>query len=170
MWTAFNFDPRFDPSRIQDELVAAGRYGRKTTHGFYDYSESADRPDPAVLAPGQDPGSLELHGSCAQLDTFVDRSGLEVVRREPGRSRVVLPDGTAVLVTRGATARAEAVHFGTRVAVLDRCMDPGSVAGIAIAASDESAAAAAAGLLSAAGIVARPSMMSRGSSSREPCP
>ena len=30
VWTAFNFDPRFEPSRIQDELVSAGRYGRKT--------------------------------------------------------------------------------------------------------------------------------------------
>ena len=34
VWTAFNFDPRFEPSRIQDELVAAGRYGRKRGHGL----------------------------------------------------------------------------------------------------------------------------------------
>ena len=46
VWTAFNFDPRFEPSRIQDELVAAGRYGRKRGHGFYDYAMRQHRPSP----------------------------------------------------------------------------------------------------------------------------
>ena len=48
VWTAFNFDPRFEPSRIQDELVAAGRYGRKRGHGFYSYAEGAAPDKPAA--------------------------------------------------------------------------------------------------------------------------
>ena len=34
VWTAFNYDPRFEPSRIQDELVAAGRYGTQARTGL----------------------------------------------------------------------------------------------------------------------------------------
>ena len=89
VWTAFNFDPRFDPSRIQDELVAAGRYGRKTGHGFYDYARVSRRePTLPSLAPAADPGSVELHGVvCPARARFVDRSGVEVVRRhDAGRS------------------------------------------------------------------------------------
>ena len=49
VWTAFNFDPRFEPSRIQDELVAAGRLGRKRGHGFYSYDEGARPSGPSQL-------------------------------------------------------------------------------------------------------------------------
>ncbi|BDH56538.1 3-hydroxyacyl-CoA dehydrogenase NAD-binding domain-containing protein [Tsukamurella sp. PLM1] len=52
VWSSFNFDPRFEPSRIQDELVAAGRFGRKSGHGFYPYADDAEAPAPAVVEPG----------------------------------------------------------------------------------------------------------------------
>ena len=99
---------------------------------------------------------MELHGSCAQLERLVDRSGVAVKHTSSARSRIVLPDGTTVLVTRGRTAREESVDLGSPVAVIDRCVDPAAAAGIAIAASEPSAAVATAGLLHAAGIVARP--------------
>ncbi len=156
VWTAFSFDSRFTPSRLQDELVAAGRYGRKSGLGFYDYSESAAQPEPAFVVAAETPDSVELHGSCAQLERLVDRSGVAVKHTSSARSRIVLPDGTTVLVTRGRTAREESVDLGSPVAVIDRCVDPAAAAGIAIAASEPSAAVATAGLLHAAGIVARP--------------
>ena len=91
VWTAFNFDPRFTPSRIQDELVAAGRYGRKTAHRLLRLLGIGRPTGPCrPRAGGRDPGSLELHGSCAQLDTFVDdrasRSCGENVRTITGRA------------------------------------------------------------------------------------
>ncbi len=38
MYEAFHFDPKFRPSRIQQQKVDAGQHGRKTGRGFYDYS------------------------------------------------------------------------------------------------------------------------------------
>ena len=42
----FYYDPRFKPSFVQKRLVEAGRLGRKTGHGFYDYGGEAKNPEP----------------------------------------------------------------------------------------------------------------------------
>lgn len=39
MYKAFFEEPRFRPSRIQEKMVLAGRHGRKSGSGFYDYSK-----------------------------------------------------------------------------------------------------------------------------------
>jgi 3-hydroxybutyryl-CoA dehydrogenase len=57
LYTAMDRDPRFQPSPIQERLVAAGQLGRKTSQGFYRYDEDGRgiEPNPAVKgtdAPG----------------------------------------------------------------------------------------------------------------------
>jgi len=52
---------RWRPSPIQEELVAAGRFGRKSGHGYYEYGEGHERetdPDLAIAAPTLDPEQL----------------------------------------------------------------------------------------------------------------
>ena len=39
---------RYAPSLAQQELVRAGRLGRKRGRGIYDYREGATKPSPAV--------------------------------------------------------------------------------------------------------------------------
>ena len=39
LFEAFHFEPRFRPSRIQEEKVKSGQLGRKSGKGFYDYAE-----------------------------------------------------------------------------------------------------------------------------------
>jgi 3-hydroxybutyryl-CoA dehydrogenase len=40
MYEAFHQDPKFRPSRIQQQKVNAGHHGRKSGKGFYDYNEN----------------------------------------------------------------------------------------------------------------------------------
>ena len=77
VWEAFNFDPRFAPSPIQSELVAAGRLGRKSGHGFYPYGENAERPSARPIeAVGPVPRSVTLHGRDRQLESQCWRAGI----------------------------------------------------------------------------------------------
>lgn len=43
----FYYDPRFKPSFAQKRLVEAGRLGKKTGRGFYNYGDHANNPEPA---------------------------------------------------------------------------------------------------------------------------
>lgn len=52
---------RWRPSPIQEKLVAEGRFGRKSGHGYYEYGDGAARetdPDLGIPAPTLDPDQL----------------------------------------------------------------------------------------------------------------
>ncbi len=52
---------RWRPSPIQERLVAAGKLGRKSGHGYYAYGEGIEReidPELGILAPTLDPEKL----------------------------------------------------------------------------------------------------------------
>jgi 3-hydroxybutyryl-CoA dehydrogenase len=50
---------RWRPSPIQEQLVAEGRFGRKSGRGYYDYSEEREPdPDLGIAAPTLDPDEL----------------------------------------------------------------------------------------------------------------
>jgi 3-hydroxybutyryl-CoA dehydrogenase len=47
VFAAFFYDPRYKPSFTQKRMVEAGRLGRKSGRGYYDYCPGAERPAPA---------------------------------------------------------------------------------------------------------------------------
>jgi 3-hydroxybutyryl-CoA dehydrogenase len=52
-------EPRWKPSPIQARMAAAGRHGRKTGRGYYDYSQEPYRPeDPSPPASGGGDGRI----------------------------------------------------------------------------------------------------------------
>jgi 3-hydroxybutyryl-CoA dehydrogenase len=53
-------EPRWRPSPIQARMVAAGRLGRKTGHGYYEYAQDGSYrpPDPEPPAAGGGDGTL----------------------------------------------------------------------------------------------------------------
>ena len=156
VWTAFNFDPRFEPSRIQDELVSAGRYGRKRGHGFYSYAEDAAPPSPALVRPGDLPGTVGLRGQCGQLKAIISRADIAAEPLDGDGTELVL-DEAIVMVTRGLTAHAEsAARGGAPVVVIDRWISAENATGLAVAASHPEALSTVAALLDRAGIHAYP--------------
>jgi 3-hydroxybutyryl-CoA dehydrogenase len=52
-------EPRWKPSPIQARMVAAGRLGRKSGRGYYDYGDGGHRPDdPSPREPGDGDGTM----------------------------------------------------------------------------------------------------------------
>lgn len=72
----FGRPSRFSPNRIQQELVAAGHFGRKTGCGFYDHRDG--QPTPACETPLKDLSSWRptpaLRGFAAALERSADRA------------------------------------------------------------------------------------------------
>ena len=126
---------RFVPQLRQAALVDAGRLGRKSGCGVYDYGEGA--PSPVLFEPADlefdDPG----RAAAAQL-----------VDAAPG---AFVSHGDIVIgKSRGLTARAEARAQGRPVALLD-WVPSGRAGPVGFAVSDAAAVAPARAVLAAAG-------------------
>jgi 3-hydroxybutyryl-CoA dehydrogenase len=79
-WEQSFHEPRWQPHPIQSRMVAAGRLGRKSGRGYYDYSDGEHRPgdpDPPSAEPAEPPsGLIELtSGSLARLAPGEDAVG-----------------------------------------------------------------------------------------------
>jgi len=121
---------RFAPQQAQLELVAAGRLGRKSGSGVYDYG--GDLPAPRFVEAAPVAGDEAAFARLAAGETV--RADDVVVARADGRS-----------------AAAWAAEHGAPVALIDWTRDLNAVETVVFAASDERARDAAAGLAAAAG-------------------
>lgn len=113
---------RFTPSLMQGQLVAAGRLGRKSGRGVFDYASGAT---PAVKFAGDAKGS----GDGALLDMALGE-GAEM-------------SGVVIKMTDGRSAAHAAADLKKPVVLLDYMRDHAAASAIAYAASDEKADAAA---------------------------
>jgi 3-hydroxybutyryl-CoA dehydrogenase len=119
---AFFQDPRFTPSLVQQELVAAGRLGRKSGQGFYRYG---DHPQPAATClPASTaalPRSITLHGDPAGmtlLATLLTENAVTI--KQPGQtSAFARMDEVTFMLTNGKTASQIAEETGTPVVLFD---------------------------------------------------
>jgi 3-hydroxybutyryl-CoA dehydrogenase len=161
VWEAMFNDPRYAPSSIQRELVAAGYLGRKSGRGFYDHAAGAAAPAPQSLVAGPAPAHVAVHGEPGLLAPLVDRlaaAGVPV-RRCPAHP--AFPDGAIdtgaawIALTDGRTATARSGAAGApNVVLVDLALDYATAKRVAIAVSDRceaSAADGAAGALHKAG-------------------
>lgn len=141
VFDAYYGDTRFEPSLVQLALVEAGRLGRKSGQGFYDYRDGAEPVAPdfapaadAALPPLVAEGQL---GVTAPLVARAEAAGLEVVRRESisGEARLRL-GGLTLALSDGRCAAERARDEGLEALVLfDLCLDYETASAIALAAS-----------------------------------
>jgi 3-hydroxybutyryl-CoA dehydrogenase len=95
---SFN-EPRWQPSPIPQRMVAAGRLGRKSGHGYYTYpAEGPYRdPDPPALMPESATGAAQVLGEgplADELRRLAKAAGYEVPDRasHPDSSNAVVID------------------------------------------------------------------------------
>lgn len=161
VFEAYYGDFRFQPSLIQKELVDAGRLGRKSGRGFYDYAEGAQRPTPAALSSEQTVDGCVVEGHLGVAEPLVARlqaAGLAVTRRDgAGLLRV----GDAVLaLSDGRLASQRAREDGlANLVLLDLALDYAEASRLGITWAAGTSALArdqAVALLQRAGITATP--------------
>ncbi len=159
VWRAFFHDPRFLPSLLQRELVDAGRLGRKSGRGFYDYREGAARPVAASEPAQPPPAKIALFGGSTATYALAGRlaaAGVAFERRAAGDGRIAEADGAALYVSDGRSATRGAAESGCSDTVLiDLALDYATAGRIAIAAAEQcrpAAVSSAVGLLQAAGM------------------
>ncbi|MDU1062982.1 MAG: 3-hydroxyacyl-CoA dehydrogenase PaaH [Leclercia adecarboxylata] len=116
VFNAFWQERRFLPSLVQQELVLAGRFGRKSGQGVYSWR--SEKPAVNWLEPVS--------------DTY---SAMQVQRGSDGVTEI---DGLLLIETQGETAQMLANRYGQPVVVCDR--QEGDVAVIAAAASNPASA------------------------------
>ena len=149
---AYFGDQRFTPSLLQQELVEAGRLGRKSGRGFFDYAEGSAPPSPAFEFPRPAPAHFSAHGEdvlitalALRLHSFTQVSAAAFVHAGP--ATVELSDG------RCATERARAEAIPNLVLV-DYARNFATATTLAVARAatcTDGAFDAATGLLQAAG-------------------
>jgi 3-hydroxybutyryl-CoA dehydrogenase len=131
IWQDTYQDPRYAPTRFQRDLVDAGRLGRKSGRGVYEYGTSVD-PVAAPAGARLSPPAPDVPPPAAGLRSPVAGPPLPTGDRPtegPPAADVPLPAealpaadlpcGARLLVTDGRTATALAARLGRPVVLLD---------------------------------------------------
>ncbi|HEX6205244.1 MAG TPA: 3-hydroxyacyl-CoA dehydrogenase NAD-binding domain-containing protein [Solirubrobacterales bacterium] len=118
---------RWRPSPIQERLVAEGKLGRKSGHGYYDHAEERDLdPELGILAPTLDPEKLaRIDGPAEEVLTrlFAQIANEAAFAQE---EKVASPEDMETAMRlgfnwpRGPLALTELIGAGRAVEILDR--------------------------------------------------
>ncbi|MDQ1919768.1 3-hydroxyacyl-CoA dehydrogenase PaaH [Massilia pseudoviolaceinigra] len=170
VFNAYFGDPRFTPSVLQQEMVNAGFFGRKSGRGFYQYGEGAAKAAASQEAAHARPEVVSISIDADVPDTVTHPleqrlagAGFTVGHRKPlpnageNEAPAFHCNGAAIFLTdgRSATERASANRHPDTV-LFDLALDYGKATRIALARADQCSDAAwnaAVGLFQAAGFV-----------------
>ncbi|MBD0841123.1 MULTISPECIES: 3-hydroxyacyl-CoA dehydrogenase [unclassified Streptomyces] len=136
VWQSFFQDVRFTPSLAQRRLVESGRLGRKSGHGWYDYADGAERPEPHTAERERPPAYVVAEGDlgpAAELLALIREAGIGVREEDEDHgSRLVLPSGGHLALADGQTS----VEFRD-VVYFDLALDYRRAGRIALSASQD---------------------------------
>ncbi|HEY9065068.1 MAG TPA: 3-hydroxyacyl-CoA dehydrogenase [Burkholderiaceae bacterium] len=147
VFAATGWDTRYAPNLIQQELVRAGRYGRKSGRGFYDYRDGAKPPlAPAVVPVVHAPGNaLQVRAGeqSGLLSPLVERLRFADVPIETDRSLApeTLRIGEIVVaLTDGRTLAERRAETAAPMLLLDLARDYSTTGLLAATGADEALA------------------------------
>ncbi len=152
VYDAYSGRTRFKPSAAQGRLVAAGKLGRKSGAGVYDYGDGARPPEPLLTVPPHD-ANVEIRVSphAGAILALLRGADAKFVIDDQAPNGGAIVGAAIVIVGDGRSARSLAREYGKPAAALDWCRDPAAATCVAFAASDDVAKRAALALASAAG-------------------
>jgi 3-hydroxybutyryl-CoA dehydrogenase len=134
VFNAYFGDKRFTPSITQQELVSAGRFGRKSGQGFYDYREGAKKQTPSVANECSKPNALKIVQDTdlsKQLASRIQSAGIKIFNADSQDQAPLLA------ITDGRTATIRAKDAGlTSLAVFDLVKDMDTTDRLGIAFAD----------------------------------
>ncbi|MHB9860476.1 3-hydroxyacyl-CoA dehydrogenase [Streptomyces sp. YIM S03343] len=138
VWRSFFQDVRFTPSLAQRRLVESGRLGRKSGHGWYDYADDAERPEPHTAEPARAPAYVVAEGDlgpASELLGLIREAGILVREEDEDHgTRLVLPGGGQLALADGQTS----VEFRD-VVYFDLALDYRRATRVALSASQDTA-------------------------------
>lgn len=162
VWEATFHDPRYTPSMLQQELVAAGFFGRKSGRGYYIHGDAVAPPPPDTQPPQPPPVRVQAVGGgefVRALSARLAAAGIAVAAAgddEPAGGEGLRVGQTLLLQGDGRTATAIGAALDRRdVVVCDLALDYATCTRLAAAPADgcsDTAWSAAVGTLQAAGI------------------
>ncbi|GAA5057728.1 3-hydroxyacyl-CoA dehydrogenase [Streptomyces similanensis] len=138
VWQSFFQDVRFTPSLAQRRLVESGRLGHKSGHGWYDYGDGAERPEPHTAEKERPPAYVVVEGDlgpAAELTALIREAGITVREEEEDHgTRLVLPGGGQLVLADGQTSGEfrDVVYF-------DLALDYRRATRVALSASQDTA-------------------------------
>jgi 3-hydroxybutyryl-CoA dehydrogenase len=140
MHRAWFGDPRYQPSVIQQELVDAGRLGRKSGIGFFDYRLNGVLPEPICHTPNM-PAPLRVaigDNVDPALAAMILTAGIALEELEDMPDAITW-DGLHLCMTDGRTATERARDEGCDNLVLfDLVTDWSTVTAVALTNADQS--------------------------------
>ena len=173
VWEQTFGDPRYAPTVFQQRLVDAGRLGRKSGRGVFDYGDGADgaRPSPTTEPSRPAPADVRRtpHG-WGPMEPFLDRvqaSGLEITTVDDHHgdahhgdahhlpAGLHLPGEGVLMPTDGRRAASWSAQTAGGVVLLDWMHDASTCTRVALAADPgctDGVLEAAVGLCQAAGV------------------
>jgi len=117
---AFGGAERYTPHPIQEALVAAGRLGRKSGRGFYDYDADGGRGAPWSALPGTAQPALRADAiSTRILATIVNEAASAVADRVATPEDIDLAMRLGTNYPQGPLAWGEQIGLGSIVVTLD---------------------------------------------------
>ncbi|NUZ04971.1 3-hydroxyacyl-CoA dehydrogenase [Piscinibacter koreensis] len=156
VFAATAWDSRYAPNIIQQELVRAGRFGRKSGTGFYRYADGARPPAAPAVAVDTNaaPASVAVATDMGLLGGLVERlrgAGLPIAVDERLTAETFRLGDGVVALTDGRTLAERRSYHETITVLLDLALDYANAKAVGATGSAESLGQLAA-LLAPAGL------------------
>ncbi|PCI43137.1 MAG: 3-hydroxyacyl-CoA dehydrogenase [Alphaproteobacteria bacterium] len=140
VYDAYFQEPRYRPNLIQQEQVAAGRYGRKSGQGYYDYSEGAIKPEAHTADAAPAPTEITVIGNntlLAPLIGLAEAADIKVNNDPADDLSGFMIEGTLVLLSDGTPASELTTVLEKPIVVFDLALDYKAASRIALAKGDQ---------------------------------